>query len=71
LEKAKITYAELVAKSTEDIVKELAGDSNKGLASQEASQRLEKFGLNQLEGKKERTPLSIFLDQFKDLSSGF
>ena len=38
-----------------------------GLSSQQASQRLEKFGPNQLSEGKKKSTLRIFLEQFKDL----
>jgi Ca2+-transporting ATPase len=37
-----------------------------GLSSQEASIRLQKFGFNEIEGKKKKSPIIIFLSQFND-----
>ncbi len=48
------------------IVSSLGGDLSQGLSAQEAAARLAKYGPNQLQEKKGASPLSIFLDQFKD-----
>jgi Ca2+-transporting ATPase len=50
----------------EEATKALEADLTKGLSSDEAELRLEKFGANQLEEKKGISPLSIFIEQFKD-----
>jgi P-type Ca2+ transporter type 2C len=50
----------------EELTKALEADPAKGLSSDEVKQRLEKYGPNQLLEKKGRSPLSIFIDQFKD-----
>jgi Ca2+-transporting ATPase len=44
----------------------LSTDS-KGLSEEEAKTRLEKYGLNELQEKKRRTLLQMFLDEFKDI----
>jgi len=43
-------------------------DSNlsTGLTSEQAADKLQRFGRNQIEGKKGPSPLAIFLSQFKD-----
>ena len=41
--------------------------TEKGLSTQEAEQRLEKYGLNELVAKKATSDLTIFLRQFKDI----
>ncbi|MEM1539864.1 MAG: cation-translocating P-type ATPase [Candidatus Bathyarchaeia archaeon] len=41
--------------------------SPKGLTSEDAAKRLQKFGYNELVEKKRVTPLQIFLNQFKDI----
>jgi Ca2+-transporting ATPase len=41
--------------------------SPKGLASEEAARRLQKYGYNELVEKKRIGPLQIFLNQFKDI----
>jgi len=51
---------------SEEIARALTTDLNSGLTRQEAQARLKKYGLNQLKEKKGRSPLSIFLEQFKD-----
>jgi Ca2+-transporting ATPase len=50
----------------QDVAKTLETDTTKGLSPQEAGIRLDKFGPNQLREKKSRSPLIIFLEQFKD-----
>jgi len=52
-------------RETGEVYREL-GSSEKGLSTREAEERLEKEGLNQLETKKQITPLKILKDQFKD-----
>ena len=41
--------------------------TEKGLSTQEAEQRLQEYGPNELATKKGVSPLSIFLRQFKDI----
>ncbi|MDD5774140.1 MAG: calcium-transporting P-type ATPase, PMR1-type [bacterium] len=48
------------------IVKLLKTDLVTGLSSREIKDRLDKYGYNQLEEAKGRSPVGIFLDQFKD-----
>ena len=48
-----------------EIFREL-GSSDSGLSEIEASERLRRHGPNRLQEKKKKTPLSMFLDQFKD-----
>ncbi len=52
--------------SIEDVIKELSTDSSQGLSSNEIAKRAEQFGKNKLEGKKQRSLLQIFFDQFKN-----
>lgn len=40
--------------------------SPEGLSSEQAQQRLEEYGPNELKEKKKKTPLMMFLDQFRD-----
>ncbi len=49
----------------EEALKELKSDFQQGLSQSEATQRLAQSGLNQLEEKKQISPWSILLDQFK------
>lgn len=50
----------------DDVFKEL-NSGMKGLGSEDAALRLEKYGLNQLKERKRKTVLSILLSQFRDL----
>lgn len=52
--------------SAEEVLKELKTDSN-GLTEKEATERLERYGFNELVAKKKITPLKILLRQFTDL----
>ena len=54
------------AKSSDDVVQAFGSDAKKGLTSKQAAEHLQKFGENKLEGKKERSIVMMFLDQFKD-----
>jgi Ca2+-transporting ATPase len=54
------------AMSVEEVLKEL-GVSRDGLSSQEASERLKKYGPNEIKEVKRRTALQMFLDEFKDV----
>lgn len=45
----------------------LDSDRNNGLSSPEVQQRQQKYGLNELEETGGRSPLSILLDQFKNI----
>src|SRR4030042_126938 len=55
--------------SLEDVYKELKS-SNKGLTSEEAKQRLEEFGPNELQEKQKIKPITIFINQFKSFVIG-
>ena len=50
----------------EHALRELGSDENQGLASDDVSRRLEKYGKNKLKEKKKKTNLQRFADQFKD-----
>ncbi|WKV08805.1 calcium-transporting P-type ATPase, PMR1-type [Thermoanaerobacterium sp. CMT5567-10] len=50
----------------DEVSSNLKTDVKKGLSSEEAKKRLEKYGPNNLSEKKKRTALSMLLDQFKD-----
>ncbi len=52
-------------KEIKAILKELK-TSPQGLTSEEARARLERYGPNELEEKKKRHPLMMFIDQFRD-----
>ncbi|MBD1937209.1 cation-translocating P-type ATPase [Microcoleus sp. FACHB-68] len=45
----------------------LQSNRDAGLTSQEASERLQRYGPNELEETAGRSPLAIFLDQFKNI----
>ena len=51
----------------EDISRRLETNGKTGLSPASAAEKLEKHGPNQLQEKKGRGPLAIFLDQFKEL----
>lgn len=50
----------------EEVMKALGVDRN-GLKSREASERLQRYGYNELRRVKRRTALQMFLDEFKDI----
>lgn len=52
-------------KNIDEVIEDL-GSSFEGLSSSEAQKRLEEYGPNELKEIKKKTPLSMFLDQFKD-----
>ena len=49
--------------STKDVLSSLETDSEKGLTSEEAKIRLEKFGPNKLEEQKKKSWIRIFFEQ--------
>jgi Ca2+-transporting ATPase len=52
--------------SAQEVMEELKTDP-KGLTSKEASERLQKYGYNELIERKRISPFQIFLNQFKDI----
>ena len=52
---------------SEDVLKQLESDAQKGLSSQEVVKRQETYGLNKLNEKKKKTTFQRFIDQFKDV----
>jgi len=54
------------AREVDDVLYEL-GSSREGLTSQEAQERLRKYGYNELVEKKRRSALRMFLGEFKDV----
>src|SRR5512143_371050 len=54
------------ALSAEDVAKQLQVDPAKGLSAAEAQSRLQKYGPNQLAGKKKESGWQAFLRQYKD-----
>jgi Ca2+-transporting ATPase len=55
---------------TEEVVRTLTSDAKAGLSSAAADEKLRSVGPNELQEKKGRGPLAIFLDQFKSLLIG-
>ena len=53
-------------KSSEEIIKELSSNVINGLSSADAKSRLEKNGLNKLQGKKKKSTFQLFLSQIND-----
>jgi len=54
------------SQNVKNVLKELS-TTEKGLSSEEAQNRLEKYGPNELVEKKKVTALEVFLNQFKDI----
>ncbi len=54
------------AKEAKDLLQILATDMNKGLSEPEAKKRLEEFGKNKIQKKKERTSLEIIIAQLSN-----
>jgi len=54
------------AMKTEEVMSTLQA-SEKGLSAEEAKRRLSEYGYNELEEKKRRTALQMFLEEFKDV----
>ena len=52
--------------SLEGVLSELKANTETGLSSHEAAERLEKFGLNQLTAKRKKNVFEKFMDQMKD-----
>ena len=48
-------------------LQQLNSDRNAGLTAQEVQQRLQQYGPNELQETAGRSPLTIFLDQFKNI----
>ena len=51
--------------SPEEVASSLESDLTKGLTSAEAARRLSQHGYNQLQEAPGRSPVKVFLDQFK------
>ncbi len=52
-------------KGIDEVIREL-GSSPEGISSEEALRRIEKYGPNELQEKKKKTPFTMFMDQFRD-----
>ena len=55
-------------KDVNEVEKELETNIEKGLTENQVNEKREKYGLNQLEGKKKKSLLQKFIAQFKDFS---
>ncbi|WP_330587910.1 cation-transporting P-type ATPase [Anaerocolumna sedimenticola] len=55
------------SKPTDEICKELNVNPLTGLTSEEARMRLDKYGMNKLEGKPTKSLIFLFLAQLKDM----
>jgi len=53
-------------KTCEEAIKELKSDTSKGLTTEEAEERLQTYGYNELKEKGKKKPIMIFLSQFND-----
>lgn len=60
-----MTSTDWHARTTEDVLTLLAATPS-GLSAEEASLRRERYGPNALEEKKQRSPIAMLLDQFRD-----
>lgn len=54
-------------KSQDDLLKELNVNPSIGLTKNEASKRLEQYGINQLKGKPKKSIIALFFAQLKDM----
>ena len=54
-------------KTSQEILEELAVDPSKGLSSEEVEKRKEKYGLNKLNSKKQKSLLKMFFEQLNDI----
>ena len=54
-------------KSQDDLLKELNANPSIGLTKNEASKRLEQYGINQLKGKPKKSIIALFFAQLKDM----
>lgn len=55
------------SKSHEEVINQLAINPDMGLSSEEARARLERYGPNKLKGKAQKSLISLFLSQLKDM----
>jgi Ca2+-transporting ATPase len=62
----KETTEQWHAQAVNEVLSELGSNKN-GLSDQEAKVRLQQHGFNELKEKKRRTPLQMFLSEFKDI----
>jgi ATPase, P-type (transporting), HAD superfamily, subfamily IC len=55
------------SKSHEEVIKDMEVDPTVGLTTQEAKNRLEKYGLNKLKGKPKKSFFALFFSQLNDM----
>ena len=55
------------AREAEQVIRDLETDSVQGLAEQEVAARLERYGTNELRKEEGISPLTLFLNQFKNV----
>lgn len=53
-------------KSIDEVVEELEADINSGLSEEKVNEKQQKYGLNELQGKKKQSLFIKFFNQFKD-----
>jgi len=58
--------ADWFKQDTAEVLHELKTDADRGLSAEEAAQRLESVGANELEGAEKRSTLRLFLEQFSN-----
>ncbi|MEG1066377.1 MAG: cation-transporting P-type ATPase, partial [Erysipelotrichaceae bacterium] len=49
-----------------EVIRKLKSNPNTGLTSKQVINRQNKYGLNELEGKKKKTIIKLFVEQFND-----
>ena len=54
------------SKEMDTVFKELGANPTTGLTTQEAQERLEKYGVNKLKGKGQKSLFRLFLEQLQD-----
>ncbi|EJO5348785.1 calcium-translocating P-type ATPase, PMCA-type [Clostridium botulinum] len=54
-------------KTSQEVIKELNVDTSTGLSSEEVKKRKEKYGLNKLNSKKQKSLLKMFFEQLNDI----
>ena len=52
--------------STDETIKQLQTNSQNGLTSREAGKRFKQYGYNEIQGKKKKSLIGRFFEQFKD-----
>ncbi len=60
------SYKNAHTDAVEDVVSQLKTSAKSGLSSEEATARIDRFGLNELEEKRRKSPLTMLFEQFKE-----